>query len=121
MLTSTLDFDIGSDLYQAGYTEDGRPFIAERYFIQAVDKDGNRWTHVHTFAGAQVECDEEGYDHICDVRVEAMERVKQLITRVKASREICMLHWVTADPVYGSRAYESYGADEQIAREHMEG
>lgn len=121
MLTNTLEIGIGSNLYQAGYTEDGHPFTAECYFIVATDVDGNRWTHTHTFAGARTECDEEGMDHHIDVREEAMGRAEALLARIAAADEINIDRWVTADPAYGSRAYQDYGQFDQVARERAQG
>ena len=116
-----LTFAVGSDLYNAGYTEDGTSFIAERYFISATDDNGNRWVHRAQFNGCNVEVDDEGMNRFFDIRTEAGARCERLLARIEAAGGAVNLdHWEEARPEYGSVAYQQYGQyndwmDEQIA------
>ena len=55
----TYSFEIVSDLYQAGRTEDGDAYTAEVYYVMAEDEDGNRWQHFAAFPGCEVSVDPE--------------------------------------------------------------
>jgi hypothetical protein len=105
-----LTFEIGSDLYNAGYTEDGVPFTAERFFVSATDDNGNRWVHNTQFDGCRVEQNEEGFSVFFDTRTEATARAARLVARINAAGgSVNLALWNEARPVYGSIAYQEYG------------
>lgn len=103
-----LDFDIRSDLYNAGYREDGTPFIAEQYYVVATDETGRRWRHNTTFNGCRVcQCDEEGSNIFTDIRTGAVVRATCLLERILAANGVIDLeHWSETYPEYGSLAYQ---------------
>jgi len=115
--TKTLDLGIASDIYSAGFTTDGDEFIAERYFICAEDKDGNRY-EIGGFNGAKkVFDDEEGEVHFQDTREEGKAAANRLLVRIQEAGVINTDFWREGRPVYGSKAYCQYGQDDDIAWE----
>jgi len=115
--TKTLDLGIASDIYSAGFTTDGDEFIAERYFICAEDKDGNRY-EMGGFNGAKkVFDDEEGEVHFQDTREEAKAAANRLLVRIQKAGVINTDFWREGRTVYGSKAYCQYGQDDDIAWE----
>lgn len=96
-----------TDLYQAGITEDGTPFIAEVYLVVAEKEDGTRWAHSHTFPGAEVGVSEDGFSFFDDVREDAKDQAEALAARVEEAGEINLLHWSPTYPAYGSPAYQN--------------
>ncbi len=117
---SNVSFEIASDLYVAGRTEDGQDYTAEVYFITATNARGDRWRHETTFPGCARENDEEGYTHFADIRAQAMEKAKTLIARMEARGTINLQHWSEDRPVYGSNAYVAYGASDDWEEEQRE-
>lgn len=116
-----LTFDVNSDLYVAGRTEDGFDFTAEVYFVTATDARGNRWRHGTVFPGCRVARDDEGYDHFADIREGAMAEAKRLVSRIEAAGgKINPQHWREDCPVYGSAAYIEYGAQDDWMEEQRE-
>ena len=52
---------VATDLYNAGYSCDGHPFIAEQYYVVIENAAGRRFRHTATFNGTQeVVCPESG-------------------------------------------------------------
>ena len=115
--TKTLDLEIASDIYSAGFTTDGDEFIAERYFICAEDKDGNRYT-LGDFNGAKkVFDDEEGEVHFQDTRETAKASANRLLVRIQEAGVINTEFWREDRPVYRSKAYQEYGQADDVAWE----
>jgi hypothetical protein len=106
---TNLTFEICSDLYVAGRTEDGFDYTAEVYFITATNARGDRWRHGTAFPGCNVEKDEEGYNHFGDIREQAHAQAQALMNRMIARGTINLEHWREDRPVYGSNAYVAYG------------
>jgi len=106
--------EVGSKLYQAGFTEDGEAFIAESYFVAVEFSDGQRLQHQVTFPGASYEEDEDGFGYV-DVREEAKAKAERLASAVRKSACINKEFWVEVDPSYGSQAYQSQGIEAQRA------
>ncbi len=120
-MKNTMTFEIATDLFIAGRTEDGREFFAECYFVMGTDtKTGDRIRHEVTFNGTKREVDEEGCPHFPDMREEAMAKAERLLTRVQAAPVINMAFWREERPVYGSRAYQAYGMHNDWAEEQHE-
>ena len=116
-----LTFSVGYDLYIAGYTEDGYPYTAERYFVAATDDNGNRWIHSSQHDGCRVEQDEEGMDRFIDIRDEAKAHCERLVARINAVGGVINLdHWTETRPEYGSIAYQQYGQHADYIAERME-
>jgi len=101
-----LEFEIQSNLYHAGYKEDGTAFDAEQYFIIATDEHGNRWRHDTDFIGCCITTDDEGFDRFEDLRVSAQLGANRLLDRINAAGGLLDWdHWDVTYPVYGSPAY----------------
>lgn len=120
-----LILEIASDLYQAGRSDDGQPYIAECYYVLATDERGNRWRWHETFLGCRVEHDEEGYPHFADTREQAKAEVSVLLARMHAHGVHLRtapgkIGWEPTRPAYGSPAYEAYGADDDIQWERSQ-
>jgi hypothetical protein len=123
-IVNNVSFEIGSDLYVAGRTEDGADYTAEVYFITATNARGDRWRHASSFPGCNPVRDDEGYTHFADIRAEAQKEANTLMARMQARGAINLQHWREDRPVYGSSAYVAYGqADdlEQEFRDRMQG
>jgi hypothetical protein len=110
------DVSVVSDLYQAGTTEDGHPYIAEVYFVQVTFPDGRRLRHVMNWAGCRPHYDQEsGYTVFEDVRPEATAKAQRLCDRVVTAGRIDEAHWNEVDPAYGSEQYQSQGIEAERA------
>lgn len=115
--SSKLTFAIASDLYRAGYTDDGQEFIAEVFYVVAENDHGDRWEHTSRFPGCKVDGDEWGTG-FADIRPEATAKAARLLARIEAAGgRIDLAHWRAGRPVYGSDAYVAYGADDDRAWE----
>jgi hypothetical protein len=115
------DFEICSDLYLAGRTEDGQDYTAEVYFIAATDARGNRWRHAVVFPGCETSVDDyEGYTHFRDVREQAQADAAKLLALIEARGTINLEYWRSDRPVYGSRAYVEYGQYDDWEEEQRE-
>jgi len=106
-----------SDFYQAGYSCDGHPFIADQFYVLIEDEAGRRFRHQVTFNGAQVICNEDtdGEVVFMDVRSEASAKAEALASRVnaaiKAGVALDSSRWDEVDAAYGSDAYVSQGTE----------
>jgi len=106
-----------SDFYQAGYSCDGHPFIADQFYVLIEDEAGRRFRHQVTFNGAQVICNEDtdGEVVFVDVRSEASAKAEALASRVnaaiKAGVALDSSRWDEVDAAYGSDAYVSQGTE----------
>ena len=115
-----LTFHITTDVYVAGIrSDDGMPYTAEVYCVQAEAADGRRWNHHAQFAGCKVGmCVETGETYFADVRQDAQARAQRLLDRILAAGgSIDLTHWSEGRPAYGSDAY--CGAEEALL-ERME-
>jgi hypothetical protein len=120
-----LYFDIHSDLYVAGKTEDGQDYTAEVYFVFAEDEHGNRWRHHASFAGCkavQGECEWDGaFTSFEDIRPEAKAKAERLLKRIHAAGgRINQKYWSEDRPAYGSKAYQDYGMHDDWMEEQRE-
>jgi hypothetical protein len=104
-----VNIEVGGDLYQAGRTEDGVPYIAENYFVTVEFEGGEVYRHREVFLGCKVEEDDEGYSHFGDIREESSRRANTLCERVQAhvaaGGTLDMSHWSFYRTIYGSGAY----------------
>jgi len=119
--TNTDTVEVVSNLFCAGYTDDGADFIAESYAVSITDADGNRLTHRHRFPGVSVSFDEYGYKSFDDIRASALEQAERLVARVEVAlargHALNATLWEQDRPVYGSDAYVAYGQADDIAWE----
>ena len=110
------DTNVASDLYQAGYGDDGHPFIAEVYYVVIQYQDGRTFRHQSTFAGAKRQVDEDdGVVYFEDVRESALAEAERLAERVRSKGAVDLQYWEEADPAYGSEAYVSQGTEAKRA------
>lgn len=104
---STPTFYVTSELYEAGRQDDGVPFIAEVYFVQAEYPNGERLDHHARFYGCKVEHDDEGFPYFADVRDVAQAHAGHLLNRIlEGGGAINRAFWSQGRPVYGSDAYD---------------
>jgi hypothetical protein len=109
-----------SDLYNAGYSCDGHPFVAECFYVMVENAAGRRFRHQVTFKGAErLVCEETGEPHFADLREEASAKVERLASRVNAALAAGLALdsglWYEVDPAYGSDEYQSQGIELQRA------
>ena len=103
---------VASDLYNAGYACDGRPFIADSFYVVVENEAGRRFRHAVTFNGTQqVFCEETGDVCFPDLREEASAKAERLVERVNAALQagkgVNSKFWEEVEPAYGSDAYIS--------------
>ena len=129
-----LFFEVVSELYRAGRTEDGAEYLAEVYLVQAENERGDRWIHPTRFKGCRVErvedfeeSEENGYQSFgfftafVDVREDAKARAERLVERINAADGAVDLDlWSETSPAYGSAAYSAYGQFDDWYREQVE-
>lgn len=109
-----------SDLYSAGNSCDGHPFIAERFYVLIENARGARFRHQATFNGAErLVCEETGEPHFANLREEASAKAERLAVRVNAALiaglALDSALWYEVDPAYGSDEYQSQGIEAQRA------
>jgi hypothetical protein len=111
--------NVASEVFEAGRTEDGHPFIAERYYVEVSNGYGLRFRHSWTFSGVTPVTDEDGYTYYADHREQAQKRAQKLVDRVNHAlsfgyvlSEDC---WREDAPVYGSDHYINSGEEAQRA------
>lgn len=107
---------VATDLYNAGYSCDGHPFIAEQYYVVIENKAGRRFRHTATFNGTQeVVCPESGDSYFPDLRQEASAKAVRLSIRVEAALKsgqfLSPTFWEEIDPAYGSDEYVNQGTE----------
>ena len=105
-----------SDMYNAGYSCDGRPFIAEQYYVIIENAAGRRFRHQAIFNGTQqVVCTESGESYFPDLRQEASAKAERLVARVNAALQsgqfLSPTFWDEIDPAYGSDEYVYQGTE----------
>lgn len=111
---------VASDLFNAGYSCDGHPFIAEQYYVVIENAAGRRFRHTATFNGTeQLVCEETGDSCFSDLRKEASAKAERLAARVNAAfaagKDVDWTYWGEVDPAYGSDGFISQGTEAQRA------
>lgn len=91
-LQDTVTFGIKSEVYKAGSTEDGTPYIAEVFFVVAQEEDGKEWEHPARFPGARYWQNEDSFGYE-DVREEAKEKVNALIQSLQHREGFSFAGW----------------------------
>ena len=107
---------VASDLFNAGYSCDGHPFIAEQYYVMIENATGRRFRHQVIFNGTQeVVCEESGDSYFPDLRQEASAKAERLAARVNAALQsgqfLSPTFWNEIDPAYGSDEYMYQGTE----------
>jgi hypothetical protein len=103
-------------MFNAGFACDGRPFIAEQFYVLIENAAGKRFRHQAIFNGTQqVICEETGDAFFPDLRAEASAKAERLAARVNAALEagkfISPTFWDEIDPAYGSDEYVDQGTE----------
>jgi hypothetical protein len=116
MKTTTFTAFVASDMFNAGFACDGRPFIAEQFYVLIENAAGKRFRHQAIFNGTeQVICEETGDAFFPDLRAEASAKAERLAARVNAALEagkfISPTFWDEIDPAYGSDEYVDQGTE----------
>ena len=117
---------VASDLYHAGNQDDGRPFIAEVYYVVVENGRGRRFAHKARFKGTAPRfCDETGEGPFFpDLRGEAFDKAAALGNRVaaalRAGRKLDPFQWTEIDPAYASEEYQSQGTEGKRKFEEMD-
>lgn len=106
-IKSTTEVVVRSDLYLAGYQEDGTEFLAENYYVQLAFEDGSSLTHSSIFNGAEVEVSPDGFNFFADVRSEASAAAEHLAQRIRNAGEINLdsQRWSAGPAAYSTDAY----------------
>jgi len=109
--------DIGSDLFEAGVTEEGFPIIGPLYYVIIENAKGRRFRHFMNFKGIRVDADEYGMVYASNVHNEAIVKVLDLAKKVNEALVMGLKldeeRWTEIDPAYGSAEYISQGIEEQ--------
>ena len=118
MTNATYTAYTASDLFNAGYSCDGHPFIAEQFYVVIENAAGRRFRHTATFNGTeQVVCEETGNACFPDLREEASAKAERLAARVNsafaAGKDVDWTYWGETDPAYGSDEFISQGTEAQ--------
>lgn len=119
-MTATYTAYATSDLYNAGYSCDGHPFIAEQFYVLIENEAGRRFRHEAIFNGTDRSiCEETGDVCFSDLREEASAKAERLAARVNAALVAGITldrnRWNEVDPAYGSDEYQSQGTEAQRA------
>ena len=115
-MNTTYTAYVASDLYEAGISCDGRPFIAEKYYVVIENAAGRRFQHEKSFAGVEViECEDTYETNFADIREEAKSIVETLAAKVNAvlasGKTLTASCWFEVDPAYGSDSYVDQGTE----------
>jgi hypothetical protein len=115
-MNATYTASVASDLFNAGFSCDGHPFIAEQYYVVIENEAGRRFRHQVTFNGTeQVICEESGDAYFPDMRQEASAKANRLAARVNTALQsgqfLSPTFWYEIDPVYGSDEYVYQGTE----------
>jgi hypothetical protein len=110
-----------SDLFNAGFSCDGHPFIAEQFYVVAENAAGRRFRHIALFNGTErLVCEETGDACFPDRRAEASAKAERLAARVNAVLVagqgldgLDATYWDEIDPAYGSDEYIGQGTESQ--------
>ena len=114
---------VATDLFNAGYSCDGHPFIAEQYYVVVENEAGRRFRHIALFNGTErLVCEETGDACFPDLREAASAKAERLAARVNAALVagngldgLDATYWDEVDPAYGSDEYVSQGTEAQRA------
>jgi hypothetical protein len=115
-MNATFTAYAASDLYQAGFSCDGHPYIAEKYYVLIEDAAGRRFRHEKSFFGVEViECEETGEVGFADIRQEAKAIAEDLAAKVNAAlaagKPLTAACWFEVDPAYASDEYQFQGIE----------
>ena len=115
-MNATYTAYVASDLYQAGFSCDGHPFIAEKYYVVIENAAGCRFQHEKSFASVEIiECEETGDTAFVDIRETTKTIVEDLAAKVNAvlasGKTLTTSCWFEIDPAYGSDAYYYQGTE----------
>ena len=115
-MNTTYTAYVASDLYEAGISCDGRPFIAEKYYVVIENAAGRRFQHEKSFAGVEViECEDTYETNFADIREEAKSIVENLAAKVNvvlaSGKTLTASCWFEVDPAYGSDSYVDQGTE----------
>ena len=115
-MNTTYTAYVASDLFNAGYSCDGHPFIAEQYYVMIENAAGRRFRHQAIFNGTQeVVCEESGDSYFPDLRQEASAKAERLAARVNSALQsgkfLSPTFWDEIDPAYGSDEYMYQGTE----------
>lgn len=115
-MNATFTAYAASDLYQAGFSCDGHPFIAECFYVLVEDATGRRFRHNAIFNSTkQVICEDTGDACFPDLREEASAKAERLAARVNAAlaagNKLAADLWEEVDPAYGSDSYVAQGTE----------
>jgi hypothetical protein len=119
-MNATYTANVASDLFNAGRTEDGTPYIAEIFYALIENQAGRRFRHNATFSAVEVIVDEyEGGTYFANRREQAAAKAERLTVRVnaalKAGEALDTGCWEEVDPAYGSDEYISQGTEAKRA------
>jgi hypothetical protein len=115
-----------SDLYGAGSTYDGQPFIAESFYVVIENLAGRRFAHRVRFRSAERHyCEETGEPYFSNLREVASGKAERLAERVNAAiaagKALNDAYWYEIDPAYGSDEYQAQGVEFERALADREG
>lgn len=119
-MNATYTAYVASDLYSAGHSCDGQPFIAECFYVLVENEAGRRFRHGANFRSTEAMiCDETGDTCFLDLRQKASAGAERLAVRVNAALAAGLALdpscWYEVDPAYGSDEYQSQGIEAQRA------
>ena len=111
----TFTAEIGSEAYIAGRTEDGRDFVAERFFVTVSNDYGLRYRHKVSFNGTVPEYGDYGTACFPDLRDNAVAFAEKLRAKVaqalRNGQALDLSRWYEDAPVYGSDYYLDSGVE----------
>ena len=114
------NFQIQTELYQAGTDECGTPYTAELYTIVAETESGKRFCAPVYFPGCSVGVNPDGWQCFGDIRKQAMEEARDWLDCFEVWGGN-FNDWQWTDPAYGSEAWISMnGTGYFAARERAE-
>lgn len=102
-----VQFEVASDLYDAGARDDGTRFEGERYFVQATLEDGSRYRYFKQWDGVKATPNhEDGGNFFEDIRPRAIALAEAVCRSVtKRPFDPKSYEWEEARPCYGSAAF----------------
>lgn len=104
-----------SNLYDAGYNEDGEMIEGLRFQVQATAPDGTRFMHSHYFNST-------GVNQLDRVKAAVEALVNRIRTAQKAGKwagPTNGANWYSVDPAYGSPAYSANWRFYEANRKHL--
>lgn len=114
-----VDVYVSADIFVAGYSDDGMPYTAEVFYVQAEAANGQRWDHGVRFPACIAHaCEDEPGQWFENVKAQAEARAERLAARIRAAGMVLDLaHWSEGRPAYGSAAYSG---EDEVALEKRE-